>query len=307
MPPAVIRGGSLSEQLRKQLEPAAVRRHFDRAAASYEAASDLQQEVAAELLDRLAPVRIRPDRVVDLGCGTGGLTRELARMYRRAEVLGVDFAPAMLGRVRGRRLLGRRPLAVGADIMRLPLSDASVDLLVSNLAFQWIEDATALFAELRRVLRPDGVLMFSTFGPDTLGELRAAWRQVDQHDHVNRFADMHDIGDAMLAAGLRDPVMDVDHHCRGYADLPSLMRAIKTIGAANANRERRRGLTGRSALARLEQAYDARDESGHPQATWEVVYGHAWGAPIARAGSGDAREFHVPIAAIGRKGKGRDE
>lgn len=295
----------MSEQSQAGIDRAAVRRAFDRAAGRYEREAGLQREIGLELLDRLAPVRIAPERIVDLGCGTGELSRRLAGMYRQAEVVGVDFAPAMLRRVRGWRLLGNRPRPVGADITRLPLADASVDLAVSNLAFQWVEDATALFTEIRRVLRPEGVLMFSTFGPDTLTELRDAWAEVDAGVHVHRFADMHDIGDAMLAAGLRDPVMDVDRARRPYADVTALMRAITAIGAGNASAGRRRGLTGRGLHSALENAYSARDEAGRPLASWEIVYGHAWGARVPRIGTGDAREFRIPADAIGRRSASR--
>lgn len=283
----------------RRLDPRVVRRAFDRAAGGYDRNADLQREIADELLDRLAGVRIEPERVIDLGCGTGHASRVLARMYRRATVCGVDFAPSMLHRFRRGWWPRGRPLPVCGDLLRLPFADASVDLLFSNLAFQWIDDLPTLFAELRRVLRPEGVLMFSSFGPDTLMELRDAWAAVDEAEHVNRFPDMHDVGDALLQAGLRDPVMDVDRLTRSYPDLRALMHSIKSIGAGNAATGRPRGLTGHGVLRRLEAAYPARDGTGRPRASWEVVYGHAWGATIARPGHGDAAEFAVPVDAIG--------
>jgi len=285
--------------LLNQLDRRVVRRAFDRASGHYDGNAELQREVADELLDRLAGVRIEPAIVLDLGCGTGHASRRLAHMYRGARVYGVDFAPGMLGHFARGWWPRRRPVPVCADLLRLPFEDASVDLLFSSLAFQWIDDLPALFSELRRVLRPEGVLMFSSFGPDTLAELREAWAAVDDAVHVNRFPDMHDVGDALLAAGLRDPVMDVDRLEREYADLRALMRSIKSIGAGNAASERRRGLTGRGTLERLEAAYTARGPGGRPRVSWEVVYGHAWGAPIPRAGRGNAGEFAVPVDAIG--------
>ena len=278
-----------------------MRRAFERAAARYDEAAGLQRETADELLERLAPVRVQPERVLDLGCGTGHGARGLQRLYPRAEVLAVDFSPAMARRARGRARLRRRPLAACADMAHLPLADASVDVVFSNLALQWVVDPVAVFGEVRRVLRPDGALMFSSFGPDTLAELREAWAAVDDRVHVGRFADMHDIGDAMLAAGLVDPVMDVDRQQRTYDDLRDLMRSIKAIGAQNAAHGRPRGLTGRGTLRCLERAYPARRDDGRPLATWELVFGHAWGAQIARPGSGTAREFHVPIESLTRR------
>jgi len=282
------------------LDRSAVRRAFDRAAPRYDDAADLQREAADELLERLAPVRVTPRTVVDLGCGTGYATRALQKMYRGADVLGVDFAPAMARRAHGSWRPGRRPLAVCADVTRLPLGDASADVLFSNLTFQWVSDLPGLFTELRRVLRPDGVLMFSSFGPDTLAELRAAWAAVDDRVHVHTFPDMHDVGDALLAAGFTDPVMDVDRLRREYGDLRALMRALKGIGASNATVDRKRGLRGRRALERVADAYASLTPDGRPLASWELVYGHAWGASTPRAGRGDAAEFHVPLESIGR-------
>lgn len=290
----------VTEHAPDELDTRTVRRAFDRAAPGYDGASELQRAVADELLDRLAGVKIEPGRVVDLGCGTGHATRALHRMYRGADVIGVDFAPAMARRAAGGWRPGRRRLGVCADIRQLPFADASVDVLFSNLTLQWIDDLRGLFAELRRVLRRDGVLMFSTFGPDTLVELRHAWGAVDDRVHVNTFLDMHDIGDAVLAAGFRDPVMDVERERRRYADLRALMRAIKAIGATNAARGRPQGLTTRSRLAAVEAAYPDIDADGRVGATWEIAYGHAWGAETPKAGTGTAREFHVPVESIGR-------
>lgn len=289
----------MNELSASRLDTRVVRRAFERAARGYDRNAGLQREIADELLERLAGVRIDPRRVLDLGSGTGHATRALARMYRRATVFGVDFAPSMLHEFRRGWWPRGRPLPVCTDLMRLPFADASVDLLFSSLSFQWIDDLPALFAELRRVLRPDGVLMFSSFGPDTLVELRTAWAAVDDGVHVNRFPDMHDVGDALLGAGLRDPVMDVDRLSRSYSDLREMMHSIKVIGAGNAAAGRPRGLTGRGVMQRLEEAYPARGDDGRPQASWEVVYGHAWGAAIARPGQGDAVEFSVPVDAIG--------
>jgi len=294
----------LTESHAESLDSRAVRRAFERAAATYDGAADLQRETADELLDRLAAVKIEPARVIDLGCGTGHALQGLQKLYRGAEVIGVDFSHAMSARARSRprggARLRRRPMAICADMERLPLADASVDVVFSSLAFQWAHDPVALFGEARRVLRPDGAFMFASFGPDTLIELRDAWAQIDDRVHVSRFPDMHDIGDAMLGAGLIDPVMDVDRQQRTYDDLPALMRSIKAIGARNAARGRPRGLTAPGVLRRLERAYAARTADGRPTASWELVYGHAWGAQIPRPGSGTAQEFHIPLESIGR-------
>lgn len=273
---------------------------FEGAPAGYEGSDDLRRGIADELLERLAGVKIEPRTVVELGCGSGHAARALQKMYRRADVLGIDTARGALPSIGGGWRPGRRPRAVRADVARLPLADASVDLLYSNLLFRWLSEPRPLFAELRRVLRPEGVLMFSTLGPDTLWELREARDTVDGRVPVPGFTDMHDIGDELLAAGFRDPVMDVDRLRRGYPDPRALLRSIREVGVPGAAAGRRRGLTGRALLERLHDAWPARGDDGSLLASWEVVFGHAWGAHTPRAGSGDAREYHVPIESIGR-------
>jgi malonyl-CoA O-methyltransferase len=183
-----------------------------------------------------------------------------------------------------------RPLArVNADARALPLPDASIDVVFSNLAVQWIEDLPALFDEIRRVMRPGGYLALSTFGPDTLHELRGAWSEVDRAPHVSGFADIARVGDAMMLAGFRDPVLDGEHFTLTYADAKTLMRELKAIGATNADSRRPRGLTGRSALQRVGDAYERHRADGVLPATYEVIYAHAWapepGQPHRRGGS----------------------
>lgn len=283
---------------------ATLRHVFDDAPAGHGGSGDLGRAIADELLERLAAVKIEPRTVVDLGCGDGHATRVLQGMYRRALVIGVDRAPGAV-RARGWRP-GRRPRAVRAALARLPLPDASVDLLYSNLLFRRQHEPQALFTELRRVLRPGGVLMFSTLGPDTLWELRAAWAAVDGRVQLPELTDMHDIGDALLAAGLRDPVMDVDRLRRDYPDLRALLRTARTLGAPGVAAGRPRGLTGRGTLERLRAAWPVSADGGSVPASWEVVFGHAWGASTPRAASGDAREFRVPIESVGRARRGPD-
>jgi len=266
------------------LDRAAVRRAFGAAAVSYDEVAVLHREIFKRLLERLDYIRVEPELIVDAGCGTGYGLAELERRYRHARLLAVDFAVPMLEQVR--RQLGwrsrTRPLA--ADLEQLPLADASVDLLFSNLALQWC-DADVAFAEFRRVLRPGGLLMFTSFGPDTLTELRAAWAAVDDAPHVHDFTDMHDVGDGLLRAGFADPVMDVELHSLTYKDVSGVLRDLRLLGASNALQQRRGGLTGRRRYERFRDAYEAwRDVDGRLPATYEVVYGHAW-APQAPSGA----------------------
>lgn len=286
-----------------RLDQTAVRRAFDAASGAYDASAALQQEVGDRLLERLDLVSIRPQVILDAGCGTGRNALALLKRYARCPVIVLDLSEGMLRQARRRRTWLRAPSPVCADAARLPLANASVDLLLSNLMLQWCNDLDAVFAEFRRVLRPNGLLTFSTFGPDTLRELRQAWSDADGHVHVSRFLDVHDVGDALVRAGLAEPVMDVDYFRLTYNDVTDLMRDLKAIGASNAAAGRSRGLTGRRRLDAVRSAYEQFRQDGRLPATWEVVYGLAWGpgagtAPGRRPESG---EQLVPVSSIGRR------
>jgi malonyl-CoA O-methyltransferase len=251
-----------------------VRRSFGRAAASYEAHAVLQREVERRLLERLDYVEAAPVRVLDLGCGLGHAAQAMRARWKGAQVTALDAALPMLNRVKANWL---RPVArVNADARALPLADASIDVLYSNLCIQWIDDLPALFDEFRRVLKPRGYLALSTFGPDTLHELRAAWAQADRAPHVSQFSDIARVGDAMMHAGFRDPVLDAEHFTLTYRDATTLMRELKAIGATNADPRRARGLTGRAHHRRAIEAYEAYRSDGVLPATYEVIYAHAW-------------------------------
>jgi malonyl-CoA O-methyltransferase len=281
------------------LDSGRVRASFDAAADDYDAVAVIQSEVRRRLLERLELFRIRPRRILDAGCGTGHGARALLQHYRGAALVALDLAPGMLRAARSRRPWLRRLDPVCGDAAALPLADGSVDLVFSNLMLQWCNEPDRVFAEFSRVLRPGGLVLFTSFGPDTLQELRAAWRAADGHTHVSRFIDMHDLGDALLRAGLGEPVMDMEHLTLTYPDVRGLMRDLKTMGARNATSGRSRGLTGRRRLAAVEAHYERYRRDGRLPATWEIVYGHAWaGAP---RGAGQAGEFTVPLSRLGRR------
>ena len=272
-----------------------VRHAFGRAAATYDAHAVLQHEVEQRLLDRLEYVEGEPARVLDVGCGPGNAALTLRRRWKAAHVVALDLALPMLRRIRPGWL---HPLArVNADARALPLADASVDVLFSSLCMQWIDDVPALFDEFRRVLRPRGYLAISTFGPDTLHELRAAWAQVDRAPHVGRFADIARVGDALMQAGFRDPVLDAERFTLTYADAGALMRELKAIGATNADAARTRGLTGKSQWRGMLEAYESYRQDGLLPATYEVIYAHAWspepGQPRRGRGSDEIATFPV--------------
>lgn len=269
------------------------RRAFSRAASHYDEVAALQREIAGRMLDRLTYIRHQPTVVLDVGAGTGDATQGLARQYPEAQILALDFALPMLYQARQREG-SVAPDCLCADAERLPLADASVDMIFSSATLQWCNDLLGTFREFLRVLRPNGMLLFSTFGPDTLMELRASWAAVDGGTHVNPFVDMHNIGDAMLEAGMAEPVVDVDRLQVTYQDVSSLMRDLKTLGAHNVTRDRQRGLTGKGRLQAMYRAYEGFRKDGRLPASYEVVYGHAW-APDQRQRDG---QTEIPLEVV---------
>ena len=271
------------------LDKRLARRSFEQAAATYDAAAVLQNEVCRRMLARLDYIKVDPALILDAGSGTGNALTGLLARYPRARAVALDLALALARRARARRpwwkgLLdgrGARLAAVCGDIERLPLASGSAGLVWSNLALQWIVEPQRAFAEMHRVLAPGGLLLFSSFGPDTLKELRAAFQGVDRHTHVHRFIDMHDVGDLLVASGFADPVMDMEVVTLTYAGTREMMRDLKAIGARNMTRGRPAGLAGKERLAGMERNYEAFRRDGRLPATFEVVYGHAW-KPQAR-------------------------
>lgn len=279
------------------LDKGGVRRAFSKAASRYDEVAVLQREIGQRLLDRLNLVILKPETVLDLGAGTGVATVALKKFYPKAQVIALDFAFPMLQETRRRGSLFRKPRCLCADLEQLPLLDSSVDLIYSNAAIQWCNDLDKVFLELRRVLKPGGLLMFTTFGPDTLKELRAAWSEADGYAHVSRFLDMHDIGDALMRAEFSDPVMDVDRMTLTYNAVEELMRELKILGAHNVASGRQRALTGKGRLVAMKTSYEQFRRDGLLPASYEVVYGHAW-APLQRRQSGVT---HVALDRIGRR------
>lgn len=277
-----------------------VRRSFGRAAARYAATAVLQKEVESRLLERLDYVTQAPARILDIGSGPGSASAALKRRWPRAQVVALDLALPMLAEAR-RQAGWWRPRfgRVNADARALPFREAAFDLVFSNLCIQWIDDLPALFAEWRRVLAPGGMLLLSSFGPQTLHELRAAFAAADDEEHVSRFAPIQVLGDAMLASGLRDPVLDGDLFTLTYRDARSLMRELHAIGAGNALASRRRGLMGKSRMQRAIDAYETFRRDGVLPASYEVIYAHAWGPePGQPRRLGGADLAAVPLSAI---------
>jgi len=291
-----------------------VRRAFSRSAPSYDAAAQLQHAVEARLLESLdylddpALKREPPQRVLDLGCGTGRASIAMQKRWPKTQVVSLDLALPMLQQARAASKrsrawlsnpFARAPQAVCADARALPLAESSVDVLFSNLCVQWVEDLDALFAGFRRVLKPHGLLLVSTFGPETLWELRDAFAHADDAPHVSPFADIAGFGDALVRAGFHQPVLDREEETTHYPDLASLIRELRAIGATNALATRRHTLTGRARFATAAAAYEThRDPRGLP-ATWETITAMAWapeaGTPVRE---GDVDVASIPLSRI---------
>jgi malonyl-CoA O-methyltransferase len=264
------------------LDKQLARRSFERAAATYDAAAVLQNEVCRRMQARLDYIRIDPALILDAGSGTGNALPGLLARYPRSRVVALDLALAMARRSLARRpwwkglLGGHRLAAVCGDIERLPFATGCAGMVWSNLALQWMTEPKRAFSEMYRVLAPGGLLLFSSFGPDTLKELRAAFQPADRHTHVHRFIDMHDLGDLLVAGGFADPVMDMEVVTLTYSGVRELMHDLKAIGARNTALGRRTGLSGKTMLEQVGRNYEAFRRDGRLPATFEVVYGHAW-------------------------------
>jgi malonyl-CoA O-methyltransferase len=280
------------------LDPAAVRAGFERASRRFEQADAVHAEARQRLLERLDWVKLTPALVVDLGSALGEGAAALARRYPEARVLAVDRSPGMLRRARRRQRHGLWP--VTGDALRLPLPDACVDLLFANLLLPWVSDLAGLFGEWARVLRPGGVVTFSSLGPDTLHELAQAWAAVDQGPHVHGFFDMHDVGDSLLRSGLVEPVLDVDHLSVTYKSVAHLARELKACGGQNATLGRRRTLTGRHRWQAMVDQYPRTGEPNPIHATVELVFGQAWGRGVSSPADGQVAS--IPVTDIGGRG-----
>ncbi len=281
----------------KPASHAVVQRALARANPGFDAHATVFDVVGGRLRDRLDVLAATPDRVLDLGCRTGYQLAALAECYPDASITGVDPAPAQAPRLPSRWpswLRGKhtRARCVCADLHALPFENESFDLVVSNLALPWCESPAQIFREVSRVLAEDGVFFFSAAGPDTLVEYRAAWATVDAHPHAFGLMDMHDLGDAMLAAGFADPVLDRDDVTVDYPSLAALEQELRGVGAVNLAEGRRRGLTGRAARTRLQAQVDA---GARFPVTLELVQGHGWKVRRGSSQSGPDGEHVIPL------------
>lgn len=268
------------------IDPARVRRAFERAAANYDTHAVLQREVAQRMDERLEDIRYQPRRILDIGSGTGHGAALLRLRYPQATVFELDLTEKMLQIAASKqrqnttwmhRLFNHhQPCRICADMNHLPLADASMDMIWSNLALQWLSTPDSALQEFIRVLKPGGMLMFSTLGPDTLHELRNAFLASNVPSAVHPFIDMHDIGDALLRAGLAEPVMDMEKIVMSYTNFKAVLHDIKAGGSHNATESHHHNLTGKRRWQLVNEYYEQLRQNGRLPATYEIVYGHAW-------------------------------
>lgn len=308
-----------------QLDTTTGQRRFSQAAAGYDSASVLQDLVRTELLERLEVVQLQPTVVLDLGCGTGQGSAALLARYAplqplkeraksllglapkppQARVIGIDSAPGMLAAAAAHVRANPLGELLAADACALPFPAAHAELVFASLLLPWIADPDALFAEVRRVLRPGGLFAFATLGPDTLHELRAASKVVDDTPRVLEFTDMPELARGLQQAGFADPVLDRDLHRLTYSGTAALFADLRALGATNRRKDRAAHLTGRARIEALSDAYEIhRDASGRLPVTCEVIYGHAWvpaGDAVRRKRSGNPNEVVVPLSSVRRR------
>lgn len=245
-----------------------VRSAFNKASNNYDDHAFLQKEVASRLDEKLNVITTHSNIILDLGAGTGLLSDNLKRRFPNSKIIALDFAQNSLKN-------NQTANKICANANHLPLADNSADIVISSLMMQWCPDLKQLFAEIHRVLKNDGLILFSTFGPDTLKELKKSWSVVDNETHVNTFADMHDIGDQMLGAGFQSPVMEMETLTLTYQTVTDLLRDLKAIGAQTVS-TRSKSLMGKDKFQLMIKMYESYRQDGKLPATYEVIYGHAW-------------------------------
>ncbi len=272
------------------------RQGFERSAETYDAAAVLQREIGDRLLQRLDYIKLTPSRALDLGSGTGYLCKDLLQRYPKIKLVAVDIALSMLKKTAQHRKWLRKLDVVCASAEALPFQNDAFDMVISNLMLQWCEDLPQVFTGINRILNGKGLFTFTTFGPDTMRELRESWSEVDGYEHTSTFEDMHDVGDALMQAGFQQPVVDMETITLTYTSVKALMKDLKHIGATNASVKRNRGLTGKNRFKAFEKAYEKhRTVDGLYPLTYEVIYGHGWAqAGLEIAGSAGV----IPIVEV---------
>lgn len=272
---------------------------FDRVASRYDRANVIPMEVGDRLLERLQIFNLKPHVIVDLGSGTGNFLAPLYKKFRGKHIIGVDISLNMLKKARKKIPWYYRKTLVCATADVLPFASNSVDVIFSNLVFHWCADLSILFAELFRIIRPGGLLMFTMYGPDTLFELRQTWLKVDSYSHINTQPDLHTVGDLLLSAGFADPVLDQEKITLQYNDVSLILSDLKSLGSYNLTKNRCPGLWGKTKMERLIDGYQSFQlTNGKFPVSYEIIYGQAWKSDSIAKHRETRNDVHIPISQI---------
>jgi len=262
------------------------RKSFNRAAITYDSYSILQDTISDNLIDRLKIIKLNPLDILDLGCGTGTNGLNLRKQYKKSRIINYDFSENMLREARLKQklfILDKINLSpysyICADIEAIPLKGNSLDLVWSSSTLQWCNELDLVFNQVKKILKPGGLFIFSTFGPNTLNELREITENLFNEKTTSTFIDMHNVGDLLMHSGFSDPVLDVENFTMTYKEVDKLFMDIKSIGATNGNVSKNRGLSGRSFTKKIVEKYEAYRNNNLLPASYEVIYGHAWNIP----------------------------
>ena len=267
-----------------------IREDFSKAAKTYDSAAVVQEEICRRALERLQILKLKAEVILDIGSGTGTSLNGLQTLFPSSQIIASDIALSMLQQ-------NQKFLSICNDAENSAIKSASVDLIFSTSTFQWCEDLPRVLAECSRILKNDGALLFTTFGPDTLIELRKSWAQVDHLDHVHNFIDMHHIGDMLLSQQYRDPVVDREMIVIEYAKIQQLLQDLKATGSRGKFETQPKsspsGLTGKAKFQRVVTAYERfRQKNGLLPASYEVIYGYARKSSLQTSTNG---EIKIPV------------
>lgn len=269
---------------------------FHKQAGVYDRVALVQREIGEQLFERLTYLKMEPNYVLDLGCGTGVFSKLLKKKYPKAKIVSLDIAHGMLLEAQAKyRWSPKNVFFTRADMHALPFKNNLFDLIFSNQVLHWSTDWPQLMRELNRVMHIGGCLMFSTLGPDTFLELRG--EEERRFAHTNSFMDMHDIGDILLREHFLDPVVDMEKLSVHYDDWQALLRSLKNQGVRNVSTNRNPGLTGKRAWQSFENSVQQyQTVEGKFPLTYEVVYGHAWKGEMHCSKAGV--ETSIPVSAL---------
>ncbi len=271
---------------------------FQLAATTYKKSAVVQKEIGTRLMERLQYFKIQPEHILDLGAGPGVFTLGLKKMYPKASVIAFDISINMLKQIRYR--LRRYKQSIAGDMVALPFADNQFDFVFANQVLHWASDLSACLGEIRRVLKPGGLLLFSSLGPDTFKEIRESWALVDDYGHANEFMDMHLLGDALMRSQFMDVVVDMEYLTTRYRGVVELVRDLKAQGVKNTHQQKAPGLTSPRRWRAFVKAYEHyRDEEALLPLTYEVVYGQAW--CDMKKPKNTPTEFRVSIEDISRR------